>query len=287
MAYPQGSFIDFLQAACSQLALINLAQPRLGAEAIRQRLTTQRLSSPPFDRDHKQDRWLIYQGGLNSVETPARTNEQIRQTFVAAHRAGLKVMGISLLPWGSEHDRRWSEIDGLQTWHSTRQVVDFVLGRLSPAEALGPYGKHHPAEWNAEELPDIAVDVYDSALRDFAAPLRPAQDVRTLVRQTPWIQRQFRGLLPAEQEEHVTALVNQTLALPQWFMHKRFHAVDHIHPNRDGHRLVAQLACDKAPATWGCDCGAIEDMRWNPQKGGLEPVVSSSLQQPSIMRVTP
>src|SRR5215510_13527182 len=175
MAYPQGSFIDFLQAACSQLEVVNLAQPRLGADEIRQRFTSQRLSRPPFDHGHKQDRWLIYQGGLNSVETPAMTNEQIRQTFVAAHRAGLKVMGLSLLPWGSENDRRWSEVDGLRTWYSTRQVVDFVLGRLSPAEALGPYVKQHPAEWNTEELPDIAVDVYDSALRDLEAPLRPSQ----------------------------------------------------------------------------------------------------------------
>ena len=45
---------------------------------------------------------MIYQGGINSVEDPALTNHHIRWTFVDAHRTGLKVMGISLLPWGSE-----------------------------------------------------------------------------------------------------------------------------------------------------------------------------------------
>ncbi len=278
-AYTQGSFVMFLQAACPHLEVVNLAKPFIGADAIREHFVQQVLRNPRSNLHATQEVWLIYQGGLNSVEDPAMTNHHIRATFVDAHRAGLHIMGISLLPWGSEHDRRWRETRGLRTWYSTRQVVDFVMGRLSPTAALGPYAKNHPARWQAEELPDIAVDVYDSVLRDRDAPLRQLLDVHAAVRHTPWIQAQLHGLSQAQQEDKISAYVQQTLALPRWFMHKRFQALDHFHPNRDGHRLVAQLACDKAPATWGCQCGAIRDMRWNRQQGGLEPVVTTSSKQ--------
>ena len=280
-AYPLGSFVAFLQAACPRLEVVNLAKPMLGAEAIRERFIHQVLHNPHINLSDEQEVWMIYQGGLNSVEEPTMTNHHIRWTFVDAHRAGLQVMGISLLPWGSEHDRRWREINGLKTWYHTRQVVDFVMGRLSPTDALGPYATTHPARWQAEELPDIAVDVYNSALRDREAPLRQLPGVRTMVRQTPWIEPQLHGLSQADQEEKINTYVRQTLALPRWFMHARFQASDHFHPNRDGHRLVAQLACDQAPETWGCHCSAIRDMRWNAQQGGLEPVVTlSSMRHP-------
>jgi hypothetical protein len=277
-AYPQGSFVAFLQAACPRLEVVNLAQPLIGADAIRERLIQQVLRNPHIDLHDEQEVWMIYQGGINSVQDPAKTNHHIRWTFVDAHRAGLKVMGISLLPWGSERDRRWREIHGLKTWYSTRQVVDFVMGRLSPTEALGPYARHHPGMWQADELPDIAIDVYDSALRDREAPLRQLSDVQSLMRHTPWIQAQLYGLSEAEQDDKISTYVRQTLALPRWYLHKRFQALDHFHPNREGHRLVAQLACNKAPETWECQCGAIGDMRWIPQ-GGLEPVVTLSSQQ--------
>src|SRR5262249_52862429 len=156
------------------------------------RLIQHVLRNPHINLHDEQEVWMMYQGGINSVEDPALTNHHIRWTFVDAHRAGLKVMGISLLPWGSERDRRWRETHGLETWHSTRQVVGFVMGRLSPTEALGSYAQHHPTGWPPEELPDIAVDVYDSALRDHEAPLRQLSDVDTLVRYTPWIQAQLR-----------------------------------------------------------------------------------------------
>src|SRR5262249_32202277 len=163
------------------------------------------LHNPRLDLHGNQPIWMIYQGGLNSVEDPARTNQYIRQTFIDAHRAGFKVMGISLLPWGSESDRRWRATRGLTTWASTQQVVGFLMGRLSHGEGLGPYANNHPPRWQAEELPDIAVDVYDSALRDHDAPLRQLPDVQTLVRQTPWVQLQLRGLAPAAQEDHLNA----------------------------------------------------------------------------------
>jgi len=275
-AYTQGSFVAFLQAACPRLEVVNLAKPMIGADAIRERLIHHVLRNPRINLHDAPEVWMIYQGGINSVEEPALTNHNMRWTFIDAHRAGLRVMAISLLPWGSERDRRWREVRGLTLWYSTRQVVDFVMGRLSPTEALGPYAKSHAVMWQAEELPDIAVDVYDSPLRAREAPPRQFPDVRTRVRQSPWIQAQLHGRSEAEQEEQITVFVRQTLALPRWFLRERFQAFDHFHPNREGHRLVAELACDKTPETWGCHCGAIRDMRWNPQKGGLEPVVPRS-----------
>jgi hypothetical protein len=272
-AYTQGSFVAFLQAACPRLEVVNLAKPLIGADALRERLLHYVLRNPDINLHNMPEVWMIYQGGINSVEDPALTNDYIRRTFVDAHRAGLNVMAISLLPWGSKHDRRWRATHGLKTWSSTRQVVDFVMGRLSPTEALGPYTKNHPPRWRAEEVPNIAVDAYDSPLRDRDAPLRQLPDVRPMVRQSTWIQAQLHGRSAAEQEAQINAYVREMRALPQWFLRKRFQAFDHFHPNREGHRLIAQLACDKAPETWGCDCGAIRDMRWNPQDGGLEPIV--------------
>jgi hypothetical protein len=237
-AYTQGSFVAFLQAACPRLEVVNLGKSLLGADALHERFLQQVLRNPRIDLHGDQTVWMIYQGGLNSVEDPATTNHAIRWTFIDAHRAGLKVMGLSLLPWGAEHDRRWRETRGLTTWSRTRQVVDFVMGRLSPREALGLYVQNHPARWEAEELPDIAVDVYDSALRDRAAPLRQLPDVHTLVQHTAWVQLQLRDLSPAAQEETINAYAQQTLALPRWFMQERFQGLDHFHPNREGHRLA-------------------------------------------------
>ncbi len=39
-------------------------------------------------------------------------------------------------------------------------------------------------------------------------------------------------------------------------------AFDHIHPNTEGHRLMADLACPKMPASWGCDCPLVKTLVW-------------------------
>ena len=60
--YPHESFVLFLQAACPRLAVVNLAQPRLGAEAIRAQFRQQVLRNPRLHVHDAQEVWLIYSG---------------------------------------------------------------------------------------------------------------------------------------------------------------------------------------------------------------------------------
>ena len=72
-----------------------------------------------------------------------------------AHRRGLGVVGLSLTPWGDDSDRkRWRGIEGLTYLGHTQKVVDFVLGRSTPEDALGNYTrkrKRESASFDADE----------------------------------------------------------------------------------------------------------------------------------------
>ena len=40
----------------------------------------------------------------------------------------------------------------------------------------------------------------------------------------------------------------------EYIKKKELRAFDHIHPNAEGHLLLAKTICPKAPESWGCDC---------------------------------
>jgi hypothetical protein len=42
--------------------------------------------------------------------------------------------------------------------------------------------------------------------------------------------------------------------IPRWFLREELRSFDHIHPNSEGHRLIAEAACPRLPASWGCEC---------------------------------
>jgi lysophospholipase L1-like esterase len=46
--------------------------------------------------------------------------------------------------------------------------------------------------------------------------------------------------------------------VPRWFMKPDYQAFDHVHPNEEGHRIIAEVTCPKLPASWGCDCSKLE-----------------------------
>ena len=50
--------------------------------------------------------------------------------------------------------------------------------------------------------------------------------------------------------------------VPRSFLQAKYRDFDHTHPNSAGHRLIAALACQQAPADWGCDCDAIRHAVW-------------------------
>ena len=35
---------------------------------------------------------------------------------------------------------------------------------------------------------------------------------------------------------------------------REYRGFDHVHPNRDGHRVIAETACPQLPPSWGCHC---------------------------------
>jgi hypothetical protein len=203
--------------------------------------------------------WLLWNGGLNSASMPTRTNHYIRRAFRDAHRRGMRVVGMTLSPWGGLSDtRRWGGARALQTARTTRQIVDFVMGRSSPREALGPHAGEREVEpdapWASDELADVRIDLYDSPLRHHDAPTRDLESMRRIVeRDSRW--RQITEPLPVSLRE--TQLVDDahTLAeLPRWFLRPEYHAFDLVHPNRAGHRAIAEHACPQLPASWACRC---------------------------------
>lgn len=257
-AWPKQPYAARLQQMCRNVEVKNLSKVGFGAFALRQRFKQQVLDRLPQLRAPGQELWLVFQGGLNSVGTPQRTNHDIREMFVLAHAKGFKVVGLTLTPWGEEADKRWAGLAGLKYLRATTRVVDFVLGALSPADALGEFTRKRTggaeAAWQADELADVAVDLYRSALRATDAALRdPAPLEKALTRDRAW-QAGHAGLTPEARAAALQAEVALAAEIPRWFMRSELHSFDHIHPNAEGHRLIAEAACPSLPASWGCEC---------------------------------
>ena len=256
-AWPKLPYAERLQQMCRRVEVKNLSKVGFGAFALRQRFKQQvldRLAQLGPGDEH----WLVFQGGLNSVGTPERTNHDIREIFVLAHARGFKVVGLTLTPWGDETDKRWKGPGGLKYLRATTRVVDFVLGTLTPAEALGDAARRRKAgadaAWQADERADVAVDLYRSALRATDAPLRDqAAMERLLERDRAW-QAAHAGLAPEASAAALRAEAAAAAELPRWFLREELRSFDHIHPNTEGHRRIAEAVCPSLPASWGCEC---------------------------------
>ena len=260
-AWPKQPYAERLQKLCKNVEVKNLSKVGFGAFQLRQRFKQQVLERLHQLKQPGTEHWLVFQGGLNSVGTPERTNHDIREMFVLAHAKGFKVVGLSLTPWGDESDKRWAGAAGLKYLRATTRVVDFVIGGLAPREALGDYARQRrsgaEASWEAEEQADVAVDLYRSALRASEAPLRELAALeRALGKDRSW-QAAHAGLAPDAQ---VAALKGEAAAaaqIPRWFLRAELRSFDHIHPNAEGHRLIAEATCPKLPASWGCECPTL------------------------------
>lgn len=259
-AWPKQPYAERFAGLCKHVEVKNLSKVGFGALQLKQRFRQQFLDNPHVNlRDPDNEYWLVFQGGLNSVGTPERTNHDIREMFVLAHAKGLKVVALSLTPWGDDTDKkRWGGVGGLRYQRATRTVVDFVLGTLTPQQALGEYiGKRAAgagAPWQAEELPEVAVDLYRSALRDSQAALRDAEALRKALEKDRAWQKQHEALDPAAREAALQAEAEAAAEIPRWFLRADLRSFDHIHPNTEGHRLIAETACPRLPESWGCDC---------------------------------
>lgn len=259
-AFQGAGFGDRLQEACAHLEVVNVAKARYSAWAVARRFEAQVLRNPNVD-PKAAETWVFVLGGLNSVGNPEKTNADVLALYRMAHDAGYKVLGLSLSPWGSESDaKRWTGFAGVGRQDNTRKAVDFVMGRLSPAEALGRHAEGRTA-WKPGDQPDLAVDLYDSPLRDRDAALRAAAPLEAAIDRDPAMARRLAEVPEARRKAERKRLVEQARALPRWYLRPDLHSFDSIHPNREGHRIIASLVCQKAPASWGCDCQKLESGR--------------------------
>lgn len=271
-AWPKQPYAKEIERLCTNVEVHNLSQVGQGAWALKKRFKAQVLGNRRVNlRDDAFDYWLVYGGGLNSVGTPKSTNKHMRDLFVLAHRHGVSVVGLTLTPWGDEHLRGWRGFEGLEHRRVTQAVVDFTLGRLSPADAFGEYGRKRPggvdAPWDPQELPDVGVDLYDSALRDREAPVRDLEATKaTLAKDKKWKQARA-GLDEAARAAQLEIDAAVVAELPRWFLRKELRSFDHIHPNADGHRIIAATMCPSLPTSWGCTC---EDAPPAPATSGVE-----------------
>jgi len=256
-AFTGMGFGQQLQSACRNLEVANIAKARLSAAGVRKRFEAQVLKNPNIDRHGSGERWVLLQGGLNSVGNPTKTNADLMGLIRLAHQADFKVFGLTLSPWGRESDtKRWAGINGLKRQDNTRKAVDFVMGRLSPAKALGRHIDGRKS-WRPGDLPDRAVDLYDSALRDHDAKLRPSEPLQSAMTQDPEIEKRIMSMPQDQQAAERQRLLQQAREIPRWYLRPDLHSFDSIHPNREGHRIIAYEVCKKAPESWGCDCNAL------------------------------
>jgi hypothetical protein len=275
-AYGLGGYGQWLPAACKQIDVVNTSKARLSAAALRARFVSQVLGSASIE-PKTQETWLLFLGGLNSINSPELTNFDVARTFELAHKAGFRTMGLTIGPWGSEGDSRWKEAEGLVWFAKTQKAVDFVMGRLTPVEAFGERAAEQ-SSYRPGQLPDVAIELWDSSLRAQNAPLRPRQQIEPSVKRSRWVKSQLAGLDESAREQALEDWIARAAALPQWFLRPELIGSDPVHPNSEGHKQIARTICDRAPASWGCDCSVYDGLVWH--EGLRKPIACSESSSP-------
>jgi hypothetical protein len=245
---------------CERAEIRNLSAVGFGAYQLHERFRSEVIENPRIPVGNRDvELWLMYHGGMNSVGNPTLTNRYIRSTFALAHRRNMSVVGLTLTPWGSEDDEeRWAGSHALHSMRNTRKIVDFVLGRLLPRDALADMidTREVAADqpWLPSELPDVAIDLYDSRLRDRDARPRPVDAMeRALSHDSRW-RRSVSELDDGARAERLAQDARALSEAPRWYLRREYRGFDHVHPNRDGHRVIAETVCPRLPQSWGCHC---------------------------------
>ena len=254
------SYLKELRRMCVNVETKNLSKIGYGAYPLKQYFRKQVLQNRRLNLEEEgKEYWMIYGGGINSVGMPQSTNHHIKATIVAAkHFAKMKVVGLTVTPWGDEKDKRWRGVKGLGARKNTKLVADYIMKRLTPKQALGSYAAKRPAgaeaDWVDLEVPDISVDLYDSGLRDKDASPRDLEKMRAaLAKDYDW-KRKHKSLTEEERAAALEADAQMLSDLPKWYMKKEYRSFDHIHPNNTGHKIMADTICPKLPESWGCTC---------------------------------
>ena len=264
-AWPKQPYHERLADVCVNIEVENLSKTGIGAFAMKQRFKQQVLDNPSIapKKAAGEEYWVLLAAGVNNLYAPQAANHHLKNIIVLAHLAGMKTVALSPTPWGSAKDKRHAGLEGLRRRDATHLVTDFLLGRLPAQAALGDKAAQRPAgaaaPWTALEQPDVAIDMFDSPLRDKGAA---ARDIATL-RKALLANRAWRDAHADEDDATRTAALEndakRASEVPQWFMQPHLRAFDGVHPNADGHRIMATVACPALPASWGCSCDALND----------------------------
>ncbi len=254
--YYKGNYGQFLQHACKNIEVVNRAKVGAGGAALVRRFKEAVLKDKRLLKQlHDREAWLLFQGGLNSVFSPEMTNWHLARMFKLAADTGLRTFALTLTPWGREGTKRFDGFEGVRFVRATKKVNKFLLGKLTPDRALGRRASKHPHEWMRGELPELAVDVFNSDLRDKGAALRPEAPLRKKLRRSRY-----------RRAKNKDAIIAEARAVPRNYMKRSYRDFDHIHPGTRGHKVLAARACTKAPKSWGCDCGKIKRASWKRGK---------------------
>lgn len=258
-AWPKDPYAKHFENMCENVEVRNISKTGYGALALKKHFRTQVLENAYLNlRDPAFENWVVFQGGLNSIGMPEQTNRHILGVSVLAHGRGMKVVGLTPTPWGDEADKRWKGSSGLWYWKNTRVVVDFIAGRSDPKSALGKYvsKREQPdrADWDPAELPDVGIDLYASALRDIEAAPRDYAAMEKAVAADPRFEKATAGFSELGRAMSLHFWAFAATLMPRWYLRSELRAFDHIHPNTEGHALIARLACPQLPDSWGCTC---------------------------------
>ena len=107
-------------------------------------------------------------------------------------------------------------------------------------------------------MPDIAIDMYDSPLRDREAPLRDLDEMRDALRNSKVWLRAHADLDEGQRQTKLETDAHEAAQIPRWYLRKDLRSFDHIHPNADGHRVMTEIMCPSLPLSWGCTCPGVE-----------------------------
>ncbi len=261
-AFAGQSFHKRLGGVCENVEMRNLSKTGIGALQMKQRFRGQVVKNRHINlRAEEYEHWTMVATGLNSIGMPEMTNHYIKGLVELAHRVGMKAVVLSPTPWGEDGASKFKGLEGLSRRNATDIVVDYVAGRSTPSKALGRYAVKRSVDadsaWDATEVVDIGVDLYNSAMRHADATLRDVESMRRLLEKDRAWKKAHAGLDAEAYEAALAADAQRAAEVPQWFMRPELRGFDYIHPNADGHRVMAQVTCPSLPESWGCDCDAL------------------------------
>ena len=263
-AYQKDPYHQQLEGVCKNIEVKNLSETGIGAFAMKQRFRDQVLKNPnvrPKSAAEGEEYWVFLASGVNSIGMPKSTNNHLKNLIVLAHINDMKALALSPTPWGDDSSSKHRGLEGLKRRKATQLVTDYLTGNATPKEALGEHASKRPAgadaPWDKIELPDIGINVYDSLLRDRGAALRDVEKMKeALKKDREWL-KDHEGLDEAALEAQLNADAQMAAEVPRWFMKSKYRAFDDVHPNTDGHRIMAQMTCPSLPLNWGCDCSKL------------------------------